>query len=76
MPWDEVEQGTYDEQIAFMKTLIELRKTEKLMRERNFHCPCEYENPRVIQLQKIGWSEELDIVVNNSNVVKKITLKK
>lgn len=37
------------------------------MRERNFHFPAEYENPRVIQFQKIGWSEALEILVNSSD---------
>ena len=36
------------------------------MRERNFHFPSEYENPRIVQFQKIGWTEALDIVVNNN----------
>ena len=67
MPWDEIEQRTYEEQIAFTKELIALRKKEKLMRERNFHFPCDYENPRVIQFQKIGWSEALEIIVNSSD---------
>lgn len=67
MPWNEIEQGTYEEQIAFTKELIALRKKEKLMRERNFHFPCDYENPRVIQFRKIGWSEALEIIVNSSD---------
>ncbi len=66
MPWDQIEQGKFDDRITFMKELIALRKREKLMRERNFHFPSEYENPRVIQFQKIGWQEALDIVVNSS----------
>lgn len=67
MPWNEIEQGKYDERIAFIKELITLRKREKLMRERNFHFPREYENPRIIQFQKIGWSEALEIVVNSGD---------
>ena len=66
MPWDEIEQGGYDEQIDFMKKLIELRKSEPLMRERNFHFPAEYDNPRIVQFEKIGWSEKLEILVNAS----------
>lgn len=66
MPWNEIEQGKYEEQITFTKELIALRKKEKLMRERNFHFPCDYKNPRVIQFQKIGWSEALEILVNSS----------
>ena len=67
MPWKDIDQGKYNERITFIKELITLRKKEKLMRERNFHFPCEYENPRIIQFQKIGWSEALDIVVNSSD---------
>ena len=67
MPWDEIEQGDYALQISFMKELINLRKTQPLMRERNFHFPAEYENPRVIQFEKIGWSEKLEVLVNASD---------
>ena len=67
MPWDEIEQGDYASQISFMKELINLRKTQPLMRERNFHFPAEYENPRVIQFEKIGWSEKLEVLVNASD---------
>ena len=67
MPWNEIEQGKYEESMQFIKELISLRKKEKLMRERNFHFPAEYENPRVIQFQKIGWSEALEILVNSSD---------
>lgn len=67
MPWNEIEQGDYASQISFMKELINLRKTQPLMRERNFHFPAEYENPRVIQFEKIGWSEKLEVLVNASD---------
>lgn len=67
MPWDEIEKGSYASQISFMKELISLRKNQPLMRERNFHFPAEYENPRVIQFEKIGWSEKLEVLVNASD---------
>ena len=67
MPWNEIERGDYASQISFMKELINLRKTQPLMRERNFHFPAEYENPRVIQFEKIGWSEKLEVLVNASD---------
>lgn len=66
MPWDKIESGVFDERIDFMRELIALRKSQPLMRERNFHFPSEYENPRVIQFWKMGWSEKLEIVVNSS----------
>ena len=37
------------------------------MRERNFHFPADYKNPRVIQLQKMGWGETLEVIVNSSD---------
>lgn len=64
MPWEDIERGCFAEQSDFVKRLIDLRKVQPLMRERNFHFPAEYENPRVIQFQKIGWSERLEILVN------------
>ncbi|MBE5876062.1 MAG: alpha-glycosidase [Lachnospiraceae bacterium] len=67
MPWNQIEEGVFDERIKFMRELITLRKSQPLMRERNFHFPSEYENPRVIQFWKMGWSEKLEIVVNSSD---------
>ena len=67
MPWEDIEQGKYNEQISIIKQLIKLRKEEPLMRERNFHFPADYENPRVIQLQKMGWGETLEVIVNSSD---------
>ena len=67
MPWEDIEQGKYNEQISIIKQLIKLRKEEPLMRERNFHFPADYQNPRVIQLQKMGWGETLEVIVNSSD---------
>ena len=66
MPWDDIEQGKYNEQISLIKQLIRLRKEEPLMRERNFHFPADYSNPRIVQFQKIGWGETLEVIVNSS----------
>ena len=66
MPWTDIEQGKYNEQISIIKQLVKLRKEEPLMRERNFHFPDEYKNPRVIQFQKMGWGEILEVIVNGS----------
>jgi hypothetical protein len=67
MPWEDIEQGKYNEQISLTKQLIKLRKEEPLMRQRDFHFPADYENPRVIQFQKMGWGETLEVIVNSSN---------
>lgn len=67
MPWDDIEQGKYNEQISFIRQLIKLRKEEPLMRERNFHFPSEYANPRIIQFRKIGWGDTLEVIVNSSD---------
>lgn len=66
MPWEDIEQGKFNEQITLTRQLIKLRKEEPLMRERNFHFPSDYKNPRVIQFQKIGWGEILEVIVNSS----------
>lgn len=29
--------------------------------------PAEYKNPRVIQFQKMGWGETLEVIVNSSD---------
>ena len=67
MPWEDIEQGKYNEQISLTKQLIKLRKEEPLMRERNFHFPSDYENPRIVQFQKMGWGETLEVIANSSD---------
>lgn len=65
MPWIEIEAGIHDEKIETMKEIIALRKKEPLLQSRNFHFTTEYENPRVIEFQKLGWIDHyIDIIIN------------
>ncbi|NLL79821.1 MAG: alpha-glycosidase [Clostridiales bacterium] len=68
MPWKGIEDGRYDDRIALMKELIALRKKEPLLRDRNFHFPDRFENPRVIDFQKVGWSDNyIEVILNCSD---------
>ena len=65
MPWNAIEEGKYDDRIQFMRELIELRKKEPLLRDRNFHFPNRFANPRVIDFQKVGWSDNyIEVILN------------
>lgn len=68
MPWDAIESGAYDERIKIIRELIALRKNEPLLKSRNFHFPNEYKDyPRLIQFQKVGWSDNyIEIIINTS----------
>ena len=68
MPWDAIERGEFDDRINIIRQLIGLRKKEPLLKSRNFHFPNEYTNhPRLIQFQKVGWSDNyIDIIINAS----------
>lgn len=68
MPWDAIESGAYDDRINIVRELIALRKNEPLLKSRNFHFPNEYkEYPRLIQFQKVGWSDNyIEIIINTS----------
>ena len=68
MPWNAIERGEYDDRINIIRQLIELRKKEPLLKSRNFHFPNEYaDHPRLIQFQKVGWSDNyIEIIINAS----------
>ncbi|MBO5450512.1 MAG: glycoside hydrolase family 13 protein [Lachnospiraceae bacterium] len=68
MPWDAIEKGEYADRINIIRELIDLRKQEPLLKSRNFHFPNEYaDHPRVIQFQKVGWSDNyIEIIINTS----------
>lgn len=53
MPWDAIESGQYDDRIAEIKKLIQLRKSEPTFKSRNFHFPNSIDNPRVIEYIKL-----------------------
>ena len=67
MPWEEIEAGKYAERMEIISTLIKLRKEEPLLKNRDFHFPNEFENPRVIQFRKMGWENNyLEVIINCS----------
>ena len=68
MPWEDIEAGKYEERIAVIAQLIQLRKKEPLMKSRNFHFPDDFSQyPRVIQFRKVDWEDcYLEIVINCS----------
>ena len=68
MPWNAIERGEYDDRINIIRKLIELSKKEPLLKSRNFHFPNEYaDHPRLIQFQKVGWSDNyIEIIINAS----------
>ena len=67
MPWDDIEAGKYKERINVIKQIINLRKTEPLMKSRNFHFPNRINNKRVIEFMKVGWIDSyLEVIINCS----------
>ena len=67
MPWDDIEAGNYRERINVIKQIINLRKTEPLMKSRNFHFPNRIDNKRVIEFMKVGWIDHyLEVIINCS----------
>ena len=68
MPWTKIDNGEFDDRIYIIKSLIELRKKEDLLKSRNFHFPHTYSNPRLIQFLKCGWGNDaLEVLVNCSD---------
>ncbi len=67
MPWEDVENGKYNDRIEELRKLTALRKAEPAMRSRNFHFPNEIPNPRVIEYVKLHDNSVLKIVLNCSD---------
>lgn len=65
MPWEEIEAGKYEERITIIKSLIELRRREPLLRDRNFHFPNRINKPRLIEFNKVGWMDNyVEVFIN------------
>lgn len=68
MPWQRIESGEFTEVTKIIQKLIALRKKEPLLKSRNFHFPNRYENPRVLEITKLGWIDEtVEILLNCSD---------
>lgn len=65
MPWGKIEAGEFDERIEMVRSLIKLRKSEPLLRDRNFHFPNKINRRRVIEFTKVGWMDNyVEVIIN------------
>lgn len=64
MPWEDISEGRFESEINQIKDLIRLRKKYPVARSRNFHFPCEIENSRVVEYQKLLDGEIIEVVLN------------
>ncbi|MSS63421.1 glycoside hydrolase family 13 protein [Velocimicrobium porci] len=64
MPWEEIEKGTYDEEIEQIKTLIKLRKSHAALRSRNFHFPNTIDDDRVVEYIKLDGQQSVKVIMN------------
>ncbi|MBD5515173.1 MAG: alpha-glycosidase [Lachnospiraceae bacterium] len=65
MPWEEIDAGVYDERIQIVRSLLQLRRTEPLLRDRNFHFPNRINRSRVIEFNKMGWMDNyVEVIIN------------
>lgn len=65
MPWEEIEQGMYSERAEIVKSLLHLRRSEPLLRSRDFHFPNKINRPRVIEFNKMGWVDNyVEVIIN------------
>lgn len=65
MPWEEIDNGVYEERIGIIKSLLHLRRSEPLLRNRNFHFPNRINRPRVIEFNKMGWLDNyVEVIIN------------
>ena len=65
MPWEEIEQGVYSERMDIVRSLLHLRKSEPLLRSRDFHFPNKINRPRVIEFNKMGWVDNyVEVIIN------------
>ncbi len=65
MPWEEIDAGVYDERIQIIRSLLQLRRTEPLLRDRNFHFPNKINRSRVIEFNKMGWMDNyVEVIIN------------
>ncbi len=65
MPWEEIEQGVYSERMDIVRSLLHLRKSEPLLRSRDFHFPNKINRSRVIEFNKMGWVDNyVEVIIN------------
>ena len=65
MPWEEIDQGVYRERTDIIRSLLHLRRSEPLLRSRDFHFPNRINRPRVIEFNKMGWVDNyVEVIIN------------
>lgn len=64
MPWEDIQEGKFQSEINQIKELIQLRRQYPASRSRNFHFPCEIEDSRVVEYQKLLDGEIIEVVLN------------
>lgn len=68
MPWSEIESKENVEKIATMKSLIMLRRKEKICRSRYFDFPNNYKNERCVEYIKLDEEgNKIEVLVNASD---------
>ena len=67
MPWSEIGSSENVEKIATMKSLIMLRRNEKMCRSPHFHFPDNYDNDRCVEYIKIDeYGNSMEVLINAS----------
>lgn len=67
MPWDDIEAGQYDMEMAHMKALIQLYRNEDAFRSNELCFLNEIDIPRVIEYTKASDGKRIKIILNCSD---------
>lgn len=67
MPWKEIEQGVYNEELVKTKTLMKLRQENSACKSQNYSFSHYKGNSRVLSYTKQSEDEVLEIIINCSN---------
>ncbi len=67
MPWAAIESGIYDERIDIMKTLISLRKDNKVFRSNMYEFTNISENDRIVSYTKTYEDITIEVILNCSD---------
>lgn len=64
MPWEQIENGDYEEEITLVRKLISLRKEYPVFRSRNFHFTNRIEDERAVEYVKLDGDTYLEVYLN------------
>jgi len=68
MPWEDIDNGVYDDRIGEIKKLIGLRKAHPEFRSRDFHFPNDVDNRRMVEYIKINENDRIKVLLNCDTV--------